>query len=448
MNIDLDVKISIVATLMVALGIMTTIRLSGYVLPKDYYFAVSNVFQTGDSSFLEGGSAGISSSRICSIINKSGLLADEVGFAEGCSIDIAGAADADSVWTDEHIQNFTALWRTRRPAIEARIDQVLSKSLGLAAALDEDIEQPPYGGSANRLIAEESLKLSAAVWMKVYPVIEEEVDSWLLKTNERVEESQETEEDAQQLLGRSHDLNAEDLRDLRLKIARDLPKTLGRTFVSAELTHPNNEAAAEIVRNAGSADNLSSGLASYYAAQFRSRSHDFVQKSLADAGFPVREIAAAQSRFKGRLILSNLPTYTVAAFLRFTIVFAVVFGISCLLLGRYDMRSFAIGGAVAGILLTWPVVSLWDVVVTDNFKPMRWWFLGIYAIYITAFYFTAKAATLGAVRLRQSNGRFVQAASVAANGVNVSARELVGNLFVAISLNAFTFGGKLLLSGA
>ena len=171
-----------------------------------------------------------------------------------------------------------------------------------------------------------------------------------------------------------------------------------------------------------------------------------IRAHLLESGIPLTDVQQNISNLKREMVYENLPAYILSATIRVMLVFLATLAAAFILLGKYKFSSFAFGGAFAALLLTWPVISLWDTAVSNDWQSMRGKFLVIYAIYIIAFYFTAKFASLVAHNVRNQLGQtnFVTN-DVGAESLKFSFKELGANLFVAIALNSIAFGANLIV---
>jgi hypothetical protein len=85
-----------------------------------------------------------------------------------------------------------------------------------------------------------------------------------------------------------------------------------------------------------------------------------------------------------------------------------------LLVGFVIGRSFAqpgelaasVGAAAAALLLCWPVIVFWDLVVTEGFKELYAQFLLLYVLYTVTFFYMARIGAIFGVQMRNRGSIF------------------------------------------
>jgi len=170
-----------------------------------------------------------------------------------------------------------------------------------------------------------------------------------------------------------------------------------------------------------------------------------VDRLLAEQNLRAADIDKAVASVQKAFLLENLPIYTVSTIIRFTVVFITVFLIAFATFGKLEIQNYSFGAAMAAILLTWPVLSLWDWVVREEWQALKFTFLAIYLLYAIAFFFTGKAAGQCAfvLRNRLANSGFGQPIEAAADGSHVvfqtSLKEMLNSCMVAGATSAFVY---------
>jgi hypothetical protein len=201
----------------------------------------------------------------------------------------------------------------------------------------------------------------------------------------------------------------------------------------------------DAIRYADSPENVAGSIAQYYSDQVAEAYSGRFKEGLRREGIdPERD----RREVDGIVRAAGLPSYLLSIAIRLAPV--ILFGLAIgLIFGPAEINSAALAAGLAAFLLAWPVILMWDRVVSWSWQDKRALFLALYALYVLAFYLAARvAADLGAL-LR---ARFVAAApEAAAGGVVAGEAVAVGfgrDLIVGLLVNAMFFIGNAIITGS
>ncbi len=196
-----------------------------------------------------------------------------------------------------------------------------------------------------------------------------------------------------------------------------------------------------IVASAYSRDDVARGVANYYLSQVSDAYLVQLRNSLKAQGVdPERDKSAVDFQLR----LAGLQNYVVSVAVRLAPV--LMFGfLAGMLFGVKEIGSIALAGAVAAFLLVWPVITLWDRVVSYGWQDKRPIFIGLYVIYVVSFFFVAKfAAGGGAMLHRYLPGSAKTASSDAGANDGVLVVSVVRDLLVGLIVSMLFYVGNAL----
>ena len=193
-----------------------------------------------------------------------------------------------------------------------------------------------------------------------------------------------------------------------------------------------------IVKGLYSADSVPRDFASFYVEQ-----NEPIVKAALRSEFEASNIDLSDSAELRKQILSEASqtgifSYIIAALARVVPIFviALIFGAY---FGRREVFSISIGAGVLAFLLVWPILLLWDTVVQSQWADYKALFIGMYALYMLAFYAVARSGGLIGAALSRSVG-LRQALDEHGGAVDTSGRIQVREILISlISSGIFSF---------
>lgn len=150
----------------------------------------------------------------------------------------------------------------------------------------------------------------------------------------------------------------------------------------------------EIIGVTFSREDLIEQLVSYYSGQVADHYNSRFLTALEAEGISTsRDKAALDKSIRDE----GLQAYVLAALIRLAPVFLFGFFIG-VFYGATEITSAAYAAALAAFVLAWPVILLWDRVVSYTWQDKRHIFIALYILYVVSFFVAARvAASLGAL---------------------------------------------------
>ncbi|MFA5955120.1 hypothetical protein [Hyphomicrobium sp.] len=154
----------------------------------------------------------------------------------------------------------------------------------------------------------------------------------------------------------------------------------------------------EITANAYNKDNANDGIIGYYLGQVDDAFKQELRASLKRGNV---DLSADASSIDKAIVSEGIFPYAIAILVRIGPVLIFGFFIG-LVFGTKEIGSAAITAGLSAFLLAWPVILMWDRVVSYTWQDKRDIFIAMYILYVLSFIFVARfAAQLGALLHRR-----------------------------------------------
>lgn len=456
MIFNLDNRVSVFAVCLTALSILVGIKLSNYILPSAFYFSISSVFKSQEGAMLIS-PPGLSSERFCELIRKNRIHPQDVGFYfEDC----AGAKYAENStnnWGRQISQGLRdeiySAWYSHNDEITEQLSKALkhnSTTMNVFANIGNIT--PPTGPIAKSL-REFRYSVAAIVNQNANRVGGEIVENAMPNLISKIKTQEELKLQGDDLPFNPEELVLTDKQISQLK--RDFPTYLAQKVITSSqsdlFTNLKLKDIDAAVTSTFSYQGLSYNIFEVYQRMVYSQIDEWTDEFLKEIGVDTKAANKNIANAKSDFFWDNLPSYIIAAIIRVLIVFLMVMIIATIFRRHYNISDFAFGSLFAALLLTWPIINQWHLVVEADWQDMRYKFLMIYVLYGVAFFFTGKAAALSAEVLWskyfKSKDQTIetQETSSVLGAVNISIRELINNFAIAISLNGIAYAFNLII---
>jgi hypothetical protein len=139
--------------------------------------------------------------------------------------------------------------------------------------------------------------------------------------------------------------------------------------------------------------------------------------------------------------------YVVSVLVRLApvLIFGIVAGI---LFGPSELFSISFAGGFAAFLLTWPLMLMWDTLVSSSWVNKKELFFAFYAAYIVSFFLVARCGAILGIWLRSIVGlaRLPESAQEKIDtGIRMTWREVVVNIMGAGVINILVYAWNVTL---
>jgi hypothetical protein len=178
-------------------------------------------------------------------------------------------------------------------------------------------------------------------------------------------------------------------------------------------------------------------IAQYYSQQIA----ESIRASVTD-GFTRFGLVANRKVVFEEINKFSWSNYLLSILVRLTPVF--LFGLACgLVLGRVEVTSASLAAGLAAFLLSWPLMLMWDRLVTSSWADKKLLFFSFYAAYIASFFLTARCAAMIGARLREQGVLPALKGKIASGGVTW--RDVAINTTGALAINAVVYAWNIYL---
>lgn len=447
MRFHFNDNISATTAILVAVFILFSIRVSSYVLPEKYYFSVSSVFKSDESLMLVD-HPGVSGERFCQILRKYKITASDL---ELNRLDCTKERDdyknnADSyLLSAKHRSQIYDTWIKSKDEMEKELEENIDKTsiatnifLNLNSIDVYERQEVVFTG---RLIDQVKIKVDSAISNSTSSIIR----PYFSELSERIARELEPDEDYQNPYGNDLAVDDEQFERIRNAIAAQVSLRAAIELSKNEKLNVGFDDMQAAVEAARYSWEIEPNIEAAYAAKLVGPYIDIVDDILSTENLRPPDVKEAVASVHREFISENLPYYLASATIRFGIVFLAVLMVALVNVENFRIQNYSFGAALAAIMLTWPVLSLWSWVVREEWQAMKIMFLAIYALYTVAFFFTGKAAAHTAAYIRQrlaENGygkhiRFTSDKSVLV--FETSIKEIFLNFTIAASTSALVY---------
>lgn len=404
-----------------AILILALIKLTS-LLPEKYYFRFSTLVSSESSPFIVD-PPGVTFSKLCDLIRKNQLSDPKFAVESQCGSGGRGGDGKPSYGTRETDLIYRLVLQNDE-ILRSTTEEVARRILVPAVSPEElqtAVENAPNLESAATVIGEKYTRAAATA-------VEGAVGEKLLAVFNPLppddpEEGLETGAPAPKIgeKGRS-----------ALAVAVDTTNAATRDPLTGLKVQPiTKKKLDEIVRQSYSRSAVAFSVVNYYTDQVKDAYASIFNSKLKAEGIdPDRD----KARLDLMMRLEGLPPYLLSMAIRLAPILLFGFGVG-LFFGRGEIGSAGLAAGVAGVLLVWPVVVLWDRVVGWNWQDKQPIFFSLYFIYVLSFVFAARfAAGLGATLHRFLPGAVkpdvVAAAGTGENAMFGMVRDLIVELIV------------------
>jgi hypothetical protein len=375
--------------------IIFMIKVTPLILPAKYYFSFANLVGYNSEPFIVE-PPGVTGEKLCALLEKYDIPKERFARVD-CKLDYV----AESKANDAGDAQFSVADKDRIYSLALQDDAQVRADLKTAlqaAALpgEEEIntilsEAKTVGRAFERISESLKTNLDNLIHESVGTRIEQAYNA--LAPPAQAEQPEDAAEDKGPV---PPDASAAVLAAYRSALAQMAPSHLGAAINPIT----KSEVDKAIVGSYGWYG-VGNNIAQYYK---RSVSEDYVHKVLRDefknAGLVIRTPEEQRRLIFAEINQFSWFNYVVSILIRLTPV--VLFGVAAgYFLGRTEIGSIGVAGALAAFLLSWPLMLMWDHLVTSTWQDKKATFLAFYAAYVAAFFLTARASALLGAKLRQ-----------------------------------------------
>lgn len=420
-----------------AFATMALIKLTAY-LPGKYYFSFSKLFAGASEPFIIDPPS-VTGAKLCALMSKHNLSADDIGRQIDCSArtehagstSLYGAALFEKAEIDKIYSTALTSDRNFRAGLAARGLQLMPPAIP-NADLDQILASAGSVSDAFRRIWS---NYETAISGLVEQTASDSVNATFAEINAR--ESGPTIAEPPGSGPKLKGLSAEQLNAIREAHAAFLSKLANENLGNS--AEPLTKTAVDtIINTAYGKESIPNGVMSHYRDAILQHAKSILQSKFAEAGVPPVEKEAAKRIIFEELVKDGLGNYLVASVIRLSpvLLLGAVLGF---LFGRGELFSVSFSGALTAFLLTWPIMLMWDRVVQSTWHDKKLIFIAFYVVYIISFFLTARVGALIGVRMREGAPEQLKTTFDRETGAlattGTSWAEIAGNVFLGLLAN-------------
>lgn len=427
--------------------IIFAIKVTPLLLPAKYYFSFSTLMGDGTEPFIVDTPA-VTGQKLCAVLEKYDIASERFDQVN-CSLKFAkdeSAMGRVNFTTEERDKIYT-LALQGDPQLRSDIAAALQPA-GSTLLTDADVASLlTTTGSVNRALDDLIRGYKSKLDSLVDEAIEGKVGEWLASA--RPGGDAESEDGA---AGEPHTTPVRaGLSDAtRAKVIEAQQKAaarLGQAQMATALPPITKSAVDSIIEGSYGWSSVDYGLRDYYK---NALAKGYVGKMLAEE-FKAAGLDAKTEAEQRQLLFSEINKfswfdYVVSILVRLAPV--VIVGVALgLLFGQGELFSVAVAGALAAFLLTWPLMLMWDRLVTSGWHEKKTTFLIFYVAYIAVFFITARTSAMIGAKLEGTGAGLLARGTAAAAPPRqpLSWRTIVMNIIATAAANIAVYIGNVII---
>ncbi len=437
-------KINFLIVFVGAPFIIFLIKLTPLLLPPNYYFNFSKLIAGGSEPFIVD-PPGITGKKLCELIREHHISENSFPHHISCAEDFERSAkkSVKPTFSREQVDEIYTLAIRTDPAARTAILEAAKRDK-LEPATDDEI----------RRVATHDKSVSA-IFESIYEHYSKQTSSLVERAGlsdslsrlyaskpDRPDED-ETDHDA----GLSPPDLSEETITRAIRANRELSSELKNEFFVQKLTPIKKSSVDDILATVESANNLAYAVLGYYENSMETGLRDKIAQAFARQELPVGGKERDRQIVYAEINKFSHVNYAVSIVIRLApvLLFGIVVGV---IAGRTELFSISIAGGLAAFLLSWPLILLWDRLVTSSWADKRTVFLVFYAVYILSFFLVARTGGLLGARSRDRIGLERLPAPVEEkvdSAIRITWREVAVNIVGAVVINSLVYAWNVIL---
>jgi hypothetical protein len=424
--------------------IVFLIKITPLVLPAKYYFSFSSLVGSGSEPFIVD-PPGVTGQKLCGLLEKYDIPRErftyincKLNYAEETKSGVAGTAftpeERDKIYTvilqgDPQLRSdVQAAMQAQPPTLpsEEDVNAIIAESGTVSRAFDKLQER-------YKSALDEYVQAAAGDKLKTWFAAE-------VAASNAQSESEPDEASGEEAGGQLPD----DAAAKVLTAYRNAASRLDGTQLASALAPIKKSDVDDVIKRSYGWYGIDDSILGHYKS---SLSDEYVHNVLMDefkkAGLDVKTPEEQRRLIFAEINSFSLVDYILSILIRLAPVVIVGVGLGYAL-GRSELLSISIAGALAAFLLSWPLMLMWDRLVQSTWHDKKAIFLMFYTAYIVAFFVTARASALLGAKLRQKLGP-PEPAPASAPKVPIKWAEITGNIVVGLLMNAAVFIGNVII---
>jgi hypothetical protein len=394
MKID---RLNLIVLIIFPILALGTIKLTNMVLPAKYYFSLSKLAKGADEPFIVDPPS-VTEAKFCELLGKYEVEASDVNLpyidCENLDSRSGQTVTAYTPSVDERDLIYRLAFQNdqraiaalaadvnavpRQPVDDERLRNILLTARSVKAAYDSLAFD--YANRYRNLSYNSDGQLGGLSSSVFQPVTSQHQrpDSGFQQSqfNQPTEPSLPRAEVERILQAHQNFLNAYNSADLAGSV---------RNIAASDID--------TILKDLYAADAIPQSFAQFYAAQAGDRVEQLLKTSFAQASLDLGNADKVRQEILSDVSQTGIPGYVLSALARVAPIFfvAILFGVY---FGRREVMSISAAAGLLAFLLVWPIILLWDTVVQSQWASYREIFLGMYLLYIIAFFAVARSGAL------------------------------------------------------
>jgi hypothetical protein len=438
-----NLRINFVITFFGAALIILMIKLTPLLLPS-YYFNFSTLLGGGSEPFIVD-PPGVTGKKLCELMRAQGVSEKSFNQHINCSIEFIASSSNKPLFSTEETDKIYNTIISSDAEVRAAIDQAAT-TVTIEQLSDDKIKDFAADDQNVSDLRDAIVQHYVDQFTPVINGGSKKVDkklNELLKTNTGNQAEEDSTEEFQ-----PRNLSP-DTVDRVIRAHQTLKPQLTSDAFAHQVGPIKKSSVDKILKETMSRDDFASNISQSYIDNFT----DGLQEKIKQA-FAQFQIVGGKEH--DREVIFNeikkvsLSYYVISILVRLAPV--ILFGlITGALFGRDELLSISLAGALAAFLLSWPLMLMWDQLVSLTWQSKRNTFLLFYAAYIFSYLMVAYSSAIFGGWLTERAGLqpIVRRAQAPANvALSFTWHEVAASLTGTVVTNVLLYGWHLIIASS
>jgi hypothetical protein len=391
-------RLNLVVLVLFPILTLGAIKLTNLILPAKYYFSLSKLAKGADEPFIVDPPS-VTESKFCDLLKKYDVQSSDVNLPYiDCDNLQSGSEPAVTAYaptSDERDEIFRIAFQNdqraisylradlmalpRQPIAPDRLDTILNSSRSVMAAFNALAYE--YSNPYRSIPYNDQAQLVALSDNAFQPILRPAANAANPSFDQNQSGGQNTPQLSPQDIARIRQAHQNFVSDY---LDKGVPSPI-RNIAVRDIEN--------ILKSAYASSDIPRNFSQFYAEQAGDSVAALMKGKFVEANLNIANTEEVRKEILSDVSQTGIFNYTVSALARVAPIFliAILFGIY---FGRRDVLSIAAASALLAFLLVWPIILLWDTVVQSQWASYREFFLGIYLLYVIAFFAVAQCGAL------------------------------------------------------
>ncbi len=409
-------------------------------MPSQYYFSFSKLVSSDRGPFIVDPPS-ITGAKLCELLRKNNISTEQIGISDvDCRVtyeDSAKQSDAKPLSPEVQDQIYGIILRQ-----DDNLRAALQQRLNVFEFTPLSNEQLDTMLTESKTASEAYDRIRRSYEQQLYPTFQTPIATALDQLFAPILQTKNEEEDKAE--SPSVQLSETDAGKIRA-VHQTFLENIAPQIRQISLSPIQKSSVDEIMKRSDARWGISNSLAGYYNNQIEAVLQSGLKEAFQKQGVALVDKEQARATVFRELAVAGFKDYIIGVVVRLlpVILFGLAFGF---VFGRAEFTSTSLAAAMTAFLLSWPLILMWEQLVSWQWQDQRPLFIAFYGIYILSFFLTARMAAVLGAWVRQ---RSLPAGESIGTGdslfARVSVKEILANIAAGVVCNAAVYAWNIVM---